>query len=75
MNEIANRVKYCGAWRLQTKKREIALEEKGLRIRRNKREYIEYDFGGSDQVVDGTKRLMIINDNIVSKVNGFKYYV
>lgn len=59
---------------MQTKKRETALEEKGLRIRRNKTEYIEYDFGGSKRVVDGIKGLMIINDNIVSKVNGFKYY-
>jgi len=38
----------------------LALERKVLRFIRNKTEYIEYDFGGRDQVVDGTRRAMTI---------------
>jgi len=39
----------------------LVLIGKGMRISRNKTEYIEYDFGGRDKEVDRTKRPMIIS--------------
>jgi len=38
----------------------LALERKRLRISRNKTEFIEYDFGGSDQKIDRTRRPITI---------------
>lgn len=53
----------------------MTLEGKGLRICRNKIDYnIEYDFGGRDQVVDGTKLAMTISDDVKGEVKSFKYY-
>jgi len=48
LEEVNNRL---NEWRL-------ALEGKGFRICRNK---TEYDFGGKDQEVDGTRRAMTDN--------------
>jgi len=45
---------------------------KGLRISRNKTEYIEYDFGGRDQGVNGTRRAMTISGDVIGEVKSFK---
>jgi len=35
--------------------------------------YTEYELGGRDQVVDGARRTMSINDDMISEVESFKY--
>ncbi|KAL4126178.1 hypothetical protein QTP88_010404 [Uroleucon formosanum] len=51
----------------------IALEEKGLRIGRNKTEYMEYEFGGKYQEVDGVRTSMAVGGDTIKKVEYFKY--
>jgi len=48
-------------------------EGKGLKISRNKIEYIEYDFGGRGQDVDGMRRAMTICGDVIGVVESFKY--
>lgn len=43
----------------------LALEEKSLRISRNKIEYIDYEFGENDQEVEAIKRSMIIGGDVI----------
>jgi hypothetical protein len=52
---------------------ELALERKGLRINKNKIEYVEYDFGGRYQEVEGTKKPTTISDYVIGEVENFKY--
>lgn len=54
-------------WRLE-------LEGKGLRISRDKTEYIcvEYVFGGRNQDGDETMRQMIIGGDVIREVKSFK---
>lgn len=52
---------------------ELGLEEKGLRISSIKREYTENVFERSEQVVDGSKRVMTKSAVIVGEVGSFKY--
>jgi len=61
LEEIYNRLY---EWRL-------VLECKGLRISRSKTKYIENEFGGRDQEVDGARRA--INGDIIGEVESFKY--
>jgi len=45
-----------------------------LRISRSKTEFIEYEFGGRDQEVDGTRRAMTISgDDVIGEIESFKY--
>jgi hypothetical protein len=39
-----------------------------LRISRNKTKYIEYDFGGRYQEVDGMRRPMTISGDVIGEV-------
>jgi len=49
----------------------LDLEGKGLKISRNKTEYIiEYDFGEKGQEVDGTRT---ISGDVIGEVDSFKY--
>jgi hypothetical protein len=50
----------------------LALEGKGLRINRNKIEYIEYDFGRRHQEVEAM-RSMTISSDINGEVKNLKY--
>jgi len=63
LEEVNNRL---DEWRL-------ALEGMELRICRNKTEYTEYDFGGKDQEVYGTRRAMTISGDVIDEVKSFKY--
>jgi len=51
----------------------LALEGKELRISRSKIERIEYDFGGRDQKIDGTRRTMTISGDVIGEIESFKY--
>jgi len=53
--------------------RKSALKEEGLKISRNKTEYIEYDFGVRGQEVDGTRRAMTKRGDVIGEVESFKY--
>jgi len=44
-----------------------------LWISRNKTEYIEYEFRGRDQEVEGMRRPMTICGNVKDEVDSFKY--
>jgi len=63
LEEVNNRLV---EWRLD-------LERKTLKISKNKMEYIDYDFGGTDQEVDGTERATIISGNVIGEVKDFTH--
>lgn len=51
----------------------LALEGRGLRISRNKTQYIiEYEFRRRDQEVEGMRRLMTIVADVIGEVDSFK---
>ncbi|KAL4107958.1 hypothetical protein QTP88_018227 [Uroleucon formosanum] len=51
----------------------LAIEGKGLRISRNKTEYIEYAFGGKDQELDVERRPMTVGEDAIKEVESIKY--
>jgi len=51
----------------------LVLEGKALRINRNNIEYMEYEFGGRDQKLEGTRRAMTIRGYMIGEVKNFKY--
>jgi hypothetical protein len=44
-----------------------------LRISKNKTKYIEYDFGGRYQEVEGMNRLMTMSRDVIGEVENYKY--
>jgi hypothetical protein len=50
-----------------------ALEGKRLKISRNKTEYIQYDFGGRYQEIEGMRRPITISGDVIGEVEIYKY--
>lgn len=52
----------------------IVLKGKRLQIRRRKTEYnIQNGFGGREQVINGTRRVMTMSKDPIGEIESFKY--